>query len=253
MDKCGCFTKRKFQSFCNQKQHKKCAELLRHIYKNRVSQLEWEADWENYQQLLQWMSQPYVEDQTIEMISNLCYQHELSAGIQRREHHLLPQVAKGDREESAPRWPIAIYLDHLRSAHNVGSIIRTVEAFALGSVYFSTDTPFIDNKQVQNTSMGTYQWVESFQNQTLHTLPKPIIALETCPTAKTIYDFRFPATFTLVVGNEEYGCSEETLAMADVILNIPLRGRKNSLNVANAFALIAGEIVRQRIEQEEIL
>jgi tRNA G18 (ribose-2'-O)-methylase SpoU len=253
MDKHGSFTKRKFQSFSQQKQHKKCAELLRHIYKNRVSQLAWEADWDNYQQLLQWMSQPYVEDQTIEMISNLCHQHERSAGIQRREHHLLPQVARGDRKESAPRWPIAIYLDHLRSAHNVGSIIRTVEALALGSIYFSADTPFIDNKQVQNTSMGAYQWVESSQNQTLQTLPKPIIALETCPTAQTIYEFRFPGTFTLVIGNEEYGCSEETLSMADVILNIPLRGRKNSLNVANAFALIAGEIVRQRIEQEETL
>lgn len=251
MDRHGNFTQRKFQSFCENKKHKKCAELLRHIYKNRCSQLEWETDWKNYQQLLQWMSQPYVEDPTLEMIANLCHQHECSAGIQRKEHHLLPRVTRGDREESAPRWSIAIYLDHLRSAHNVGSIIRTVEAFAMGSIYFSPDTPFIDHKQVRDTSMGAYEWVEAFRDKPLMALPRPIIALETCPTAKTIYDYQFPTTFTLVVGNEEYGCSEQTLALADEILYIPLRGRKNSLNVANAFALIAGEIARQRNEREE--
>lgn len=199
------------------------------------------------------MSQPYVEDPTIEMISDLCQQHNKKAGVQWKEHHLLPRVSQGDRQESAPAWPIAVYLDHLRSAHNVGSIIRTVEALALGSIYFSPDTPFIDNKQVQNTSMGACQWVDAVKDCPLQMLPKPVIALETCPTAKSIYEFPFPPTFTLVVGNEEYGCSAETLSTADEILYIPLRGRKNSLNVANAFALVAGEIARQRTKPSEVL
>ena len=41
------------------------------------------------------------------------------------------------------------------------------------------------------------------------------------------------------VGNEEYGCSKELLQEADMIINIPLRGVKNSLNVAQSFAVAA--------------
>ena len=51
---------------------------------------------------------------------------------------------------------------------------------------------------------------------------------------------------TFPLGNEEYGCSKETLAMADYLLTIPLYGRKNSLNVSNAFAIAAQEICRQK-------
>ncbi|MCE2983540.1 MAG: TrmH family RNA methyltransferase, partial [Parachlamydia sp.] len=90
------------------------------------------------------------------------------------------------------------------------------------------------------------QWVSCFKEIPLSQLKKPIIALETATGAHNLYDFSFPSSFTLVVGNEEYGCSDETLHLADEWVEIPLRGRKNSLNVANAFAIAAGEIARQK-------
>jgi tRNA G18 (ribose-2'-O)-methylase SpoU len=164
----------------------------------------------------------------------------------------LPKVRQGDRSTGEEIWPIAIYLDHLRSAHNVGSIIRTVEALALGSLYFSPKTPFITHKQVQDTAMGSIQWTSCYQEMDLSKLPRPIIVLETCQEALSLYDFIFPSSFTLVVGNEEYGCSDETLKSADFLVEIPLRGHKNSLNVANAFAMVAGEICRQKRLKQEV-
>ena len=160
---------------------------------------------------------------------------------------MLPHVKKGDREQALEAWPIAVYLDNIRSAHNVGSMIRTTEALSLGSMYFSERTPFTDHQQVKNTSMGAYQWVECHQGFSLSDLFQPIIVLETTDEALSLYDFIFPPTFTLVVGNEEYGCSESSLQCADYFLRIPMRGRKNSLNVANAFAMVAGEIYKQRL------
>jgi tRNA G18 (ribose-2'-O)-methylase SpoU len=148
--------------------------------------------------------------------------------------------------QSEEAWPIAIYLDNLRSAHNVGSVIRTVEALAIGSLYFSCQTPFITHQQVQNTAMGSTQWVSCYQGVDLSSLPRPIVVLETSPEALSLYEFIFPSSFTLVIGNEEYGCSDETLKLADYLVEIPLRGCKNSLNVANAFAIAAGEISRQK-------
>jgi tRNA G18 (ribose-2'-O)-methylase SpoU len=159
---------------------------------------------------------------------------------------LLPHIKKKDRPSAGEEpWPLAVYLDHIRSAHNVGSILRTVEAFSLGKVYFSSDTPYIDHSQVQKASMGTFDQVPCFRDSSVADLPKPVIALETSEDAISLYEFLFPGKFSLVIGNEEYGCSDEVLRKADYLVEIPLRGRKNSLNVANAFAIAAAEIAKQ--------
>jgi tRNA G18 (ribose-2'-O)-methylase SpoU len=241
------FTRKKFLSLPVKRQHKKCAELLRRIYDLLLDKKEWLIDWQLYQQLLQWMNALPCENPTLQTISDHYHSHLQQAQVFKREHQLLPKVRKGDRLQGEEAWPIAFYLDNLRSAHNVGSVIRTVEALALGSLYFSSNTPFITHKQVQDTAMGSIQWVSCHQGIGLSTLPRPIIVLETTQEALSLYEFIFPSSFTLVIGNEEYGCSDETLQLADSLVEIPLRGHKNSLNVANAFAMVAGEIYRQKL------
>lgn len=240
------FTIRKFLALPHKRQHKKCAELLYSVYDQFLNQEAWTTDWLLYQQLLQWMNESPCEIPSLKTISDRYHWHLRRGEIFKREHHFLPPIRKGDRLEGEEAWPIAIYLDHIRSAHNVGSIIRTAEALALGRLYFSSDTPFITHKQVQDTAMGSIQWVSCNQGIDLESLPKPIIVLETSEEALPLYEFIFPPSFTLVIGNEEYGCSDESLKIADYLIEIPLRGRKNSLNVANAFAMAAGEISRQK-------
>ena len=61
----------------------------------------------------------------------------------------------------------------------------------------------------------------------------------------SIYDFTFPEKFTLILGNEEYGLSDEWLNQCDQIVTIPMWGFKNSLNVASAYAIAAYEIRKQ--------
>lgn len=246
------FTEKKFLSLPIERQHKKCAELLKHLYERLINQDPTLPEWDQYQLLLQWMNDfPLISCQ-IEEVANRYHQHLQQAGQRKKEHHLLPCVRKGDRTEPIePSWPIVVYLDQLRSAHNVGSILRTIEALGLGKAYFSPGTPFITHKQVKDTSMGADKWVECEQGTLLDTLPSPLIALETSDEAISLDDFIFPPCFTLIIGNEEYGCSEAVLRQADYLIEIPLRGRKNSLNVANAFAIVAGEIRRQRKRKEE--
>ncbi|QLH35349.1 MAG: TrmH family RNA methyltransferase [Parachlamydiaceae bacterium] len=242
------FTKRKFQDFPVEQQHKKCSEILKRIYENLLSgKFDIELV-DHYQQLQQWMDLKYRLNSDLKQISDRYHYHLKLAKQTHQEHGLLPNIRQGDREKSDDIWPIAIYLDHLRSAHNVGSIVRTVEAFALGSIYFSDQTPFIDHKQVQDASMGTFKSVKCYQDIPPVQLPKPLIALETSRDAVALNEFIFPSSFTLALGNEEYGCSDEVLRLADYVVEIPLRGRKNSLNVANAFAIAANEIQRQRKE-----
>lgn len=213
--------------------------MLREIYLGKVHRFD------EYCLLLQWMEES-IPEQTPKSLADRYHYHMQKAGRQHKEHHLLPSIIKGDRNEAEPCWPIAIYLDRIRSAHNVGSIIRTIEAFSLGTLYLSPETPPASHKQVIDASMGAQQWITIEQQEGLDKLPRPVIVMETGACAIPLTTFKFPETFTLVVGNEEYGCSDSILAQADVIVKIPLRGRKNSLNVANAFAIAAAEISRQR-------
>lgn len=237
------FTKQRFLRLPVAQQHKKCAELLRRMYdsflKNEITYTEEYAD------RCRWMNFPALPLISGEAISNAYHEHLKAANIQLKEHNLLPTIRHQDRQHAEELWPIAIFLDHIRSAHNVGSIVRTTEALSLGKLYFSKDTPYIDNKQVKDTSMGAEEWIICGK-AVLNDLPKPIIAMETSDASIPLHDFIFPGSFTLVLGNEEYGCSEDSLRKADHLIEIPLRGRKNSLNVANAFAIAAAEISRQK-------
>lgn len=231
------------------RQHEKCAEILSKIYHlqiNSTQLIEILSPQELYHQYLKWMNLPTLLSFSAKTISDRYHWHLKEAFLSRREHDFLPEIRKGDRFHAEEKWPISIYLDHIRSAHNVGSIIRTIEAFSLGDIYFSPMTPYIDQKKVLDTTMGSHQWVNCYQNVKLSELQRPIIALETSSEAISLYDFIFPSSFTLVMGNEEYGCSDEALQNCDYLVEIPLRGHKNSLNVANAFAMAASEISRQR-------
>lgn len=239
------FTKKKFLSQPIQRQHKKCSEILRLIYAKHEKD-EWSSEWETYLQFLAWMGEvgPH-KPASIKLIADAYHHHLKMGAISRKEHHLLPAIRQGDRPESEKILPIAIYLDGIRSAHNVGSILRTTEAFSLGKLYFSPATPSEKHKQVKDAAMGSEQWVSCFHDVELASLPRPIIAMETSDAAISLYDFPFPESFTLVMGNEEVGCSDEALSLSDHLIEIPMRGRKNSLNVANAFAIAANEICRQ--------
>jgi tRNA G18 (ribose-2'-O)-methylase SpoU len=226
------FSKEKFLRLPFEQQHKKCAEMLRGEH------------FSCYSQATLWLQLDPVEN-TPESLSNRYHFHIRLAKQNHKEHNLLPKVRKGDKETSVPFWPITIYLDQLRSAHNVGSILRTVEALRLGEVVFSQDTPGIECKKVKDTSMGAWQWVPT-KRQPLNDLPRPIICFETVEQSTPLHQAIFPESFTLVVGNEEFGVSQSSLELADFIVEIPLRGQKNSLNVASCFAMGAYEIFRQR-------
>ncbi len=238
------FTKRKFLSLAPEKQHKECALLIKQIYELLLKNGEPSPLFGRYREWLSWMDRKACTCD-IKSLADAYHRHIKLSGQFLKEHNFLPHIETEDKDRSQPLLNASIVLDNIRSAHNVGSMIRTTEALSLGTLYFKGMTPLPDHKQVQDASMGTHDWIEWESFQSYAALPAPVIALETSPDALTLDEFIFPETFTLVVGNEEYGCSDETLHAADIILAIPLYGRKNSLNAANAFAIAGAEIRRQ--------
>lgn len=242
------FQKKKFCSLDAKQQHKKCAQLLCEVY-SEPSNLPMSNI---YGQLINWMEADLKVPENREEIADRFHYHLKEACISVKEHNFLPRVETTDKETGQTPLPISIYLDRLRSAHNIGSIIRTTEALRLGTIFFSEAMAEPTHDQVQKTAMGASDWVTCKQHTPLGQLNRPIIALETIPSATAYYDFQFPDTFTLVIGNEEEGCSEATLKTADHFIQIPLYGRKNSLNAACAFAIVAAEIAKQKRRTTEI-
>lgn len=220
--------------------HKKAAELLRTYYESRHPRYL-----TLYRRVEQWFQLLAFQENDFRQFSDRYHFHLSKAGISWKEHNLLSSIQQTDKPSDAPYLPIVIYLDNLRSAFNVGSILRTTEAFRLGTICFAKHTPFIDNFKVQKTSMATFDKVHCLQDVNFSELPRPLIALETDPEAPSIFNFSFPHSFTLMLGNEEYGLSEEALSLRDDTVKIPLYGFKNSLNVASAFAIAAGVISHQ--------
>jgi len=234
------FTKNKFQTLPASQQHKKCAELLRSLYEKLKTE---KVDFTFYDKLLHWMNFPYLENKDSKSISDRYHLHLQLAGCSLKEHNLLPSLRSKDRKAKEEfTKDRAFYLDGIRSAYNVGSILRTCEAFRLGHVYFAKKTPFIDNKKVIKTAMGTSPIVPCFQDVDIKNLPRPFIGLDTSDMAIPLHEFSFPEKFTLILGNEEYGICDEMLKELDHIVEIPMVGCKNSLNVACAFAIAANKI-----------
>ncbi len=235
MKRIFCFSKEKFQSLKEEQQHKKCFEILREYIqkKNEGAFLE-------YCKVCAWMNLPICDSGSLRDRIHW-HMHMASLHVKENDFFLLQK----DRMSTELYLPIDIFCDRLRSIHNIGNIIRTCEALRLGRIFLSENTFCFDEKRIQKSAMGTYEHVSLFFNSSLSDIKKPIIAIETVPDAIPYYEFQFPKEFSLILGNEEEGCSEKSIRASDHIIKIPLVGNKNSINVSSAFAIIAAEIRKQ--------
>ncbi|MGA2974763.1 MAG: TrmH family RNA methyltransferase [Spirochaetia bacterium] len=137
-------------------------------------------------------------------------------------------------------YPIAVYLEDIRSPFNVGSLFRTAEAFGAQRIILSPRTPVPTHPRAQKTAKGAEQALD-WEVRELESLPPDagIFALELGGTP--LSEFAFPEIGMVLVGSEELGLSPEALRLADLGLgrvSIPLAGAKRSLNVSVAFGIL---------------
>lgn len=218
------FTKEKFLSLSYRQRHKHAGRYLRYLFEKGK---EIEA---HYRAMEQWLQLPPIEGE----VRDRFHLHMQEASLSLKEHNLL--INRFDTLSDVPYGSTHLYLEDLRSAFNIGNILRTVEAFRLGTVVFSPSMPAADHPKVLKTAMGVSP---PWKQGSLDLCPRPWIALETLEGAPSVHFFQFPKSFTLLVGNEERGLLKETVDRADQVIQIPLSGSKNSLNVASAFAIAA--------------
>lgn len=164
-----------------------------------------------------------------------------------------------NHEKAAPKRHIAALLDNIRSAWNVGSILRSADGFRFAHVYLCGITPTPDNEAVSKTSLGAEDSVLwSYHKDAVKLVQGwkvqgwKVYGLEEDARAVKLGNARFlpyeNEGEVLIVGNEVTGVDPDLLDLCDQIIYIPMRGEKKSFNVAIAFGIAAFAFRNQTTE-----
>lgn len=144
-----------------------------------------------------------------------------------------------------------VVLDNLRSSFNVGSLFRSAEAFGAMKIHLCGYTATPENSKTAKSALGAQQWVSWQYWENTHScldeLKKQgftLCAFETIKEASTLHHCQRDLKVALILGNERYGLAAPTLKRADKLLCIPLKGRKNSLNVGVCGAIAMEHFLR---------
>jgi tRNA G18 (ribose-2'-O)-methylase SpoU len=145
---------------------------------------------------------------------------------------------------------VSAIIEDVRSLFNVGSIFRTADATGLARLYLCGITGCPPSKEISKTSLGAENHVNwQYVIHPLEIIPLlktkgvTIIGLERTPSSVSLVDALKHSTeferICFVVGNEVTGVSPEVLASCDHVCHLPMKGHKESLNVAVAFGVAA--------------
>ena len=139
-----------------------------------------------------------------------------------------------------------LILHNIRSVYNVGSIFRTADAAGVSKIYLTGYTP----DPAPKTALGAEKFIPFERGEISGIIKKlksvkiRIIALEQSEKSIDYRKVRPRFPLALVLGNEVRGLSREVLKKSDIIMKIPMRGKKESLNVSVAAGIALFELVR---------
>jgi tRNA G18 (ribose-2'-O)-methylase SpoU len=152
---------------------------------------------------------------------------------------------------------IILILHDIRSAMNVGAIIRTADGMGASKVYLTGYTATPNHPKVLKTSLGAENSVswEYFDDidLLLENLKKQgfqILGLEITDKSKYIWDSNIAFPVALLLGNEIRGIESDLIDRCDQIVSLPMLGEKESLNVATATGIAAYELLRMSKHQK---
>lgn len=142
--------------------------------------------------------------------------------------------------KTADKHPIILVADNIRSGHNIGSLFRTADAFAIEEVCICGISPKPPHKEINKTAIGatsSVAWsyfdsvrecIEKLKHAGYH-----ILAVEQTDESKLIRTYQWQRKpVALILGNEVDGVSDDIMDLVDEALEIEQYGTKHSLNVS---------------------
>ncbi len=153
--------------------------------------------------------------------------------------------------KDAPKTPIVVVLDNIRSLNNIGSVFRTADAFLIEAIFLCGVSGTPPHKDIQRTALGS---TESVNWQYFGTTAEAVTALkndgykvcaiEQAEGAVMLNEFELtPKRKTaLVFGNEVKGVEQQVIDQCDTVIEIPQIGTKHSLNISVSVGVVLWDL-----------
>ena len=159
-----------------------------------------------------------------------------------------------DEFHEAPKLPLIVVLDDVRSLHNVGSVFRSGDAFRVEAVYLCGITATPPHPEIHKTALGgedSVAWryfptateaVESLHNDGFF-----VYSIEQVEGSTKLQNLQLDTDkrYAIVLGNEVKGVHQEVVDMSDGCLEIPQFGTKHSLNVSVTAGMVIWEVAKK--------
>jgi len=171
---------------------------------------------------------------------------ELTVASMHRESDLLNLL------DSIHKPPLLLVLDQIQDPHNFGACLRTADATGVDGIIISKDNSVGFTPTVLKISSGALDFVPVFQVTNLRRTLKAIqkkgvwIIGTSDAVAQSMYDTDLKGALAIVMGSEGAGIRRLTRDACDFLVNIPMLGQVESLNVSVATGVILYEALRQR-------
>jgi tRNA G18 (ribose-2'-O)-methylase SpoU len=148
--------------------------------------------------------------------------------------------------------PVRVLLENVRSLYNVGAFFRTADAVVLEKLHLTGITGYPPQNMISKTALGAEEsvaWQHSRETEPvladLRSANYEIAAIETTLHAVDLFDWQPHFPVCVMFGHETDGLTPAVSALADTHVRIPMLGRKHSLNVASAGAVVMYELLRK--------
>ncbi|MFM8995847.1 MAG: TrmH family RNA methyltransferase [Bacteroidota bacterium] len=160
-----------------------------------------------------------------------------------------------DEFKQANKWPFAVVLDNVRSMNNVGSVMRTCDAFLCDSLYLCGITAKPPHRDITKTAIGaenSVNWIYSQSAMDVVLILKEqgflVYAVEQTSDSVMLQNMQFNQTpVAFVFGNEIDGVDEAVIKACDGVIEIPQLGTKHSFNISVSCGMLLWEYARTRV------
>ena len=149
---------------------------------------------------------------------------------------------------------IRLIAHNIRSLWNVGSLFRTCDGMGVEKLYLTGYTGTPPRKEITKTALGAEEFVPwEHMDEPMHVIDDlkkegwQIVSLEQTDQSISISDFEAKFPLCLILGNEIVGVRDDVLEKSDAVIEIPMLGKKESLNVAVAAGIALNTLRRNTI------
>ena len=176
----------------------------------------------------------------------------------------LDELNRASLEEfkTQQKLPVAVVLDNVRSMHNIGSIFRTSDGFAVEQLILCGISAQPPHREIEKTALGATQSVSwTYFSDPVNAVNQlradgyKIIAIEQAENSIMLTHFspQKDEKYALIFGNEVNGVSDEVMQLIDACIEIPQFGTKHSFNIVVSAGIVLWDFFSKIVQSDSSL